>query len=233
MFANLKPVLLFFVAMVLLLPLRASDKADSSKKGQLAGKNVYTNPALSMTISLPGEWQFFDKDAQQRAGVAKEERQQDPACRGPFCRMEIDVALISLQPGQAPHGAIFLIAYKLPSEYLDRCRYPLKRFADAMTTDSLGGTEWIISGELTPIVLDKKAAYRLLVHKPVPGGESKGFGYVGESNGYAFLLIGTVPDILPDFPRQLQEALEHLQLHDERETKGQMVPIGPLPLHCR
>ncbi len=212
MFGNLKPVFLFSIAIVLLLPLQASDNTESSKRGQLVGKNVYTNPALSMSISLPGEWQFFDKDAQQRAGVAKEEPPQDPACRGPFCRMEIDVALISLQPGQAPRGAIFLTAFKLPSEYLDRHRYPLKKFAEAMTTNSLGGTEWIISGELTAIELDGKPAYRLLVHKPVPGGQGQGFGYVAESSGYAFLLIGTVPDILPDYPKQLQEALEHLKL---------------------
>jgi hypothetical protein len=212
MSGNRKAVLLFCAAIVLLLPLQASDNADSSKMGQLVGKNVYTNPALSMTISLPGEWQFFDKDAQQRLGVGKQEPPQDPACRGPFCRMEIDVALISLQQGQAPRGAIFLIAFKLPSEYLDRRRYPLKKFAEAMTTNSLGGTDWIISGELTPMELDKRPAYRLLVHKPVPGGQGKGFGYVAESNGYAFLLVGTVPDIVTDYPRQLQDALEAMKL---------------------
>jgi hypothetical protein len=85
-------------------------------------------------------------------------------------------------------------------------------FADAMTTGSLVGSDWIVSGELTGIQLDGKLAYRLLVHKPEPIGEGKGFGYVAESNGYVFLLIGTVPDIHPEYPKELQASLETMQL---------------------
>jgi hypothetical protein len=105
-----------------------------------------------------------------------------------------------------------MIAYKLLPEYLDRRRYPLKRFADAMATNSVGDSGWIGSGELTAIELDKKAAYRLLVHKPQLLGQGIGFGYVAESNGYVFLLVGCVPSLIHDYPKALQSAIESMRL---------------------
>ena len=188
----------------------AEDKSESpERKGSFSGDHTYRNPALGMTITLPGTWQFFEHQAQQAMGVAMEPSPSDEGCPGPFCKnLEVHVALIS----KSFNGAVFLDAYKLAPQYLDRRRYPLKRFADALTTGSVGGTDWIVSGELTPILLDEKPAYRLLVHKPEPIGEAKGFGYVSEANGYVFLLIGTVPDLHPEYPKELQASLEGMKL---------------------
>jgi len=199
----------------LTLALHGKDKVGTAeKKGNFTHENVYSNPALGMTIALPGAWQFFEKETQKRMGVGEkheEPSKPDPACKGPFCAgTEIDVALLSKElPSK---GAIFLIGYKVPKEFLDRRRYPLKMFAEAMANDSVEGGNWIISAPLAPCELDKKPAYRLLVHKPVPGGEGKGFGYVAESSGYVFLLVGTVPDIVSGYPEQLQSALENMKL---------------------
>jgi hypothetical protein len=205
--------LLFFCQTTWQLAFTADGKPDAAdKKGKFIGENTYNNPALSMTITLPGAWKFFEKDAQEKMGVRdKEEHKPNPDCHGPFCGgTEIDVALISAE--LAPRGAIFLIAYKLTPEFLDRRRYSLKRFADAMATNSIGDSGWIISGDLTATQLDKRPAYRLLVHKPVLGGEGQGFGYVAESNGYVFLLVGTVPNLLPGYAKDLQAALESMKL---------------------
>jgi hypothetical protein len=201
--------------------LHADDKPTAAdKKGKFISENVYTNPALGMTITLPGTWQFFEKEAQETLGIGEKapERKPNQDCRGPFCAgTDLDVAILSKEL----RGSIFLIAYKLSPEYLDRQRYPLKRFAEAMAKNSLGGTDWIMDGDLTLTELDTKPAYRLLVHKPLPlpVGQGRGFGYVGESNGYVFLLVGSVPDLHPDYPKDLQAALESMTLTSATASK--------------
>jgi hypothetical protein len=186
-----------------------TQSVSSEKKGTFVNDHTYTNPALGMTMVLPGTWQFFEQPAQEQLGVAKEASPPEAGCPGPFCKnLEIEVRLIS----KSLNGAVFLDGYKLSTQYLDRRRYPLKMFADAMTTGSVAGTDWIVSSELMPIQLDGKPAYRLLVHKPQPMGEAKGFGYVTEANGYVFLMIGTVPDLHPEYPKELQASLESMKL---------------------
>jgi len=87
------------------------------KKGSFAKDNTYSNPALGMTIALPGSWHFFERAAQEKLGVAKEPSPAEEGCPGPFCKnLEIEVALIS----NSLNGAVFLDAYKLTPQYLDR-----------------------------------------------------------------------------------------------------------------
>jgi hypothetical protein len=189
----------------------------SDLKGTIVGENIYNNPALGMTITLPGTWQFFTKDLQQQAGLKTEKATPEPDCRGALCGgPDIDIALISKsaisKSGSIPIGAIFLQAYKLSAPYLDRKRYPLILIAKGMARDSLNGSPWLISADLAYIQLGGKPAYRLLVHEPKPGGyENKGFGYVAESNGYVFLMIGTAAGIIPEIPPKLQAAIEGLK----------------------
>lgn len=124
-----------FVILVLFLSSASGLQADhkpaaTDKKGKFVSENAYSNPALGMNITLPGPWQFFEREAQKELGVTVEESSQDSGCPGPFCKnLEIDVALISKEA--ASRGAIFLTAYKLTTEFQDRRRYPLKRFAEA------------------------------------------------------------------------------------------------------
>lgn len=120
-----------FVILVLFLSSASGLQADhkpaaTDKKGKFVSENAYSNPALGMNITLPGPW----REAQKELGVTVEESSQDSGCPGPFCKnLEIDVALISKEA--ASRGAIFLTAYKLTTEFQDRRRYPLKRFAEA------------------------------------------------------------------------------------------------------
>jgi hypothetical protein len=198
--------------MTALLAWSTDTKTTEDTKGKFTSDNVYNNSALGMTIALPGAWRFAENKKQDQSGTDQASQATVNAdCRGPFCSgTQVDVQLISNE--LVPKGAIFLIAYKLSPEYLDRRRYPLKRFADAMATNSVGDSGWIISGELTAIELDKRPAYRLLVHKPQPIGQGIGFGYVAESNGYVFLLVGCVPNLIPDYPKALQSAIESMKL---------------------
>jgi hypothetical protein len=186
-------------------------------KGTMVGENIYTNPALGMTITLPGAWQPFTKDLQQQVGLKPDEAGPERACRGPLCgEPAINISVISKsavsESDSAPIGAIFLQAYKLSAPYLDRKRYPLIKFAEAMTKGNMEGSGWIISGDLTPMRLGERPAYRLLIHAPKPGGyEAKGFCYVTESNGYVFLILGSAVDVFPEIPPKLQAAMEGLK----------------------
>lgn len=198
---------------------QAHPKAPApEKKGHFLDERTYSNPALGMTITLPGAWEFYDQKERQELGVPEKESAVDPGCRGPLCGDgDIDVGLISkFGPKDAPKGAMFLTAFKLTQKYLDRTRYPLRKFAEAMTKNSLAGTDWELSGDLTALELDGKPAYRLLVHRSLIGGhETQGLSYVGESNGYVFLLIATVSDLNPGYPKELQSAMEHMKLESK------------------
>jgi hypothetical protein len=186
-------------------------------KGTMVGENIYTNQALGMTITLPGAWQPFTKDLQQQAGLKTEKAGPEPGCRGPLCgEPAINISIISKsvvsKSDSVPIGVIFLQAFKLSAPYLDRKRYPLIKFAESMTKGSMNGSGWLISSNLAAMQLGGRPAYRLLVHAPKPGGyEAKGFGYVAESNGYVFLMLGTAVDIFPEIPPKLQAAMEELK----------------------
>jgi hypothetical protein len=172
---------LFLVLAVCATYVIAAQVRQPEKGADTVDGGTYKNPELGISIVLPGRW-----------GVMRSERNPTdsntpvPGCDGPLCgHAQIIVSLDSLsETGQN----ISMVAYRLSPPYLDRKRYPLKRFAEVMTKDSLGGSNWIPNGDLTSITLGGKPAYRLLLHQRV--SSKIGFGYVAESNGYMFLLIG-------------------------------------------
>jgi hypothetical protein len=183
-------------------------KEMPENKGSISDGNIYHNPALSMTITLPGEWHFFDRTMYSSAETKQKEKEMleraRATCKGALCEsVEIDVAL------QSPSGppslyAIFLNAHKLSAEYQNRERHPLKGFAEAMSLNSLGDN-WVPEGNLTEIQLGGRPAYRLLIH-PKRTTTAKGFIYVADSNGQVFMLLGTALRK----PEELQSALEKI-----------------------
>jgi len=57
-----------------------------NKRGSIIDGNTYNNPALAMTIKLPGTWHFLEKPVS--------EQPNDPSCQGPLCGTpEVNVAL--------------------------------------------------------------------------------------------------------------------------------------------
>lgn len=193
--------------------------AAPDTKGSLTGANLYTNAALDMTLQLSGEWQFMDEktkrmaegpldenDAEDDAARQEREARRKAACTGPLCGTpDINVALISQPKGPIAVSSFFIAGFKLASEYLDRQRYPLERFAEIMMPHSLADTALEQADKLTAVQLGGRPAYRLLVREP---GEQtpKEVGYVVESNGYMLLLVGSAipPSDLP----KLQTAIE-------------------------
>jgi hypothetical protein len=203
------PVRLFCVTfMCVSLMLRATDdnQAGLDKKGSIAG-NTYNNPALGITISLPGSWQLIGTATQPGTESQSKKPRQDTGCRGPLCgKPEIDVAL-EARSGSEPVYAIFLGGYKLSAEYQNRRRYPLKMLAESMAPGSMSGTGWAPAGGLTLIQLDGRPAYRLTA-RDMNTRAKKGFAYVSESNGYVFMLVGTAFSN----PQDLQSAIENMKI---------------------
>ena len=181
-------------------------KSSPPKEGRFLDENTYNNPALEMTLKLPGAWEFFTQQAKKDIGLDEKET-VDPSCTGPLCRSDINVSVITKAEPVAT-ASIFLTAYRLEPKYLDRNRYPLRVFAQSMLTGSVGGSGWTPDGDMTPLQLDGRPAYRLLVKQL----SSRGCGYVAESNGYVFLIIGVAPRTIPWKFGQIQEALEKMKL---------------------
>ncbi|MGZ4830472.1 MAG: hypothetical protein ACXV78_12615 [Candidatus Angelobacter sp.] len=189
-------------------------------QGTLTHENTYSNSALGMTIALPRKWQIVDEATRRVIGGGSTSATQDQNCDGPLCDLQIDVSLIT-KPGQAPVDYISLSAYKVPQRYLDRERYPLKAFAKGMTVDSASGSGWIIDGDLTPIQIDGRPAYRLLAHISDRMVKKKGCMYVGEVNGYVFMLVGTTSYMVnADSSQKLQTALENMKLQVEQRPEA-------------
>lgn len=180
--------------------------------GTLAHESAYSNSVLGMTITLPRKWQIVDDDMRKVIGGGSSSETQDQNCDGALCDLQIKVSLIT-KPGQTPVDYISLNAYKVPPRYLDRERYPLKAFAKRLTIDSAPGSGWIIDGDLLPIQIDEKPAYRLLAHISESIVKKKGFMYVGEANGYVFVLIGTTSYMTnAETSPKLQAAIENMKL---------------------
>lgn len=166
-------------------------------QGRMVSESIYENLALGLTITLPGSWHLPPHSATLSA--------PDPSCTGPLCgNPEINVAIES-KPESDSHYKVFLAGYRLPAQYLNRNRYPLKWFAGIMMADSLGSDLAPIEKQ-TAIQLDGRPAYRLLAARP---GETtaRALGYVSESNGYVFLLVGAAPMS----PQTLLSAIEALK----------------------
>ena len=156
----------------------SDETPTSAKRGSIVGGNTYSNPALGLQISLPGKWHFMPP-------VPRPE--STSGCRGPLCgNPEIEA---TLEPDSDPTQKLGLIAYKLSSRYLNRERYPLKKFAELMTLNSLGGSNWVSLGGLDLVQFGGRPTYRLLV-RDQNISTKKGFAYVSESNGYIYLIVG-------------------------------------------
>ena len=184
----------------LLVPLVYPQDNPSPKvlRGSIARGNTYENPALGMKIALPGSLGLQPGEGRKPAPHSD--------CRGPLCgNPEIDVT-IATTPGSIPAYRIFLAGYKLRPPYLDRKHYPLEKLAGVMMTGSLGGSGLVPIGTQTEVRLGGKQGYRLLVGRP---GENvtRAFGYVSESNGYIFLLVGSALE-----PTTLESAIEAMTL---------------------
>ncbi|MFZ0310644.1 MAG: hypothetical protein WCA76_04890 [Candidatus Sulfotelmatobacter sp.] len=191
-------LLIVMVAVTQLRPL-AQDASVEDKRGTLEDGSVYRNSTLGITVKLPGGWQLREKGVAHGA--------HDSSCTGPLCGdADIDVALAP--KGSTSGRSLYLGAWKLSAEYKNRSRYPLKWFAQIMTSGSLGGSNWVPLGSLSAVQLDRRPAYRLLVAEPGEK-EAKGFGYVSESNGYVFLLVGSVGSSADE--SDLQNAVERLE----------------------
>jgi hypothetical protein len=187
-------------------------KQMPENKGSITRGNTYHNPALNMTLTLPGEWHFFDRTMYSLAESKQKEKEMlDRAratCKGALCGpVEIDVALQS-PSAPPPVYAIFLTAHKLSDEYQNREHHPLKEFAEIMSLGSLGDN-WVAEGNLTAIQFGGRPAYRLIVHHK-RNTTAKGFLYVADSNGQVFLLLGTALK----GPEELQLALEKISFAD-------------------
>ena len=182
------------VALVLLLTVYAaaivapqSKETPHNPAGSIEGGNKYVNPVLALRVTLPGKWRLMTPAKYAQNGPTAEPA-PDSGCRVPLCgKPDIDAALETVS---IPEQTLFLNAYKLQPEYLNRQRYPLSRFAEVMMQGSLAGSDWVPVGGMSQVQIAGRQAYRLLVHDPSKPRKN-GFGLVFESNGYVCLLVGT------------------------------------------
>src|SRR5215471_21685894 len=78
--------------------------------------HTYTNRALGMTINLPGEWGMLDMTS---------ETPNDPSCTGPLCGPPDIYAVLQTRPTTDAPYRLYVSAWKLAAQYLNRNRYPL------------------------------------------------------------------------------------------------------------
>jgi hypothetical protein len=187
--------------MVFSLSLASFSQQDEHRiadlRGSISGGNVYTNPALGMTINLPGDWHLLEITS---------ETPSDPGCTGPLCGAPDVNAVLESKPESNPRYRLYLSGWKLSAQYLDRKHYPLKWFAGIMLEGSLG--DGLIPLEKTTAIgIDGKPAFRLLAAKR---GEAtpRILGYVAEGKGYVFLAVCAVPTN----PGLMQSAIEAMKL---------------------
>lgn len=205
-------LLLLFLP-VLPAPMQAQEgdaKASTEKRGTILEGHVYSSPPLGMTITLSGTWEFFEQDKystpEQRERLKKEIERARATCQGPLCgEADINASLQWTVQGRPVHG-VFVTAFKLSPEYQNRERHPLVWFARTMLA-STTNSGWVSESELTPIRLDGKPAYRLIMHN-AKTPTAKGLAFVGDSNGFVFMLVATA---LRDAD-QLQTELEGMKL---------------------
>ncbi len=192
-------VLVTVCCLSLTFPSGAQEKQRSlDLRGSISAQNSYTNPALGLTINLPGQWQMLEM---------KTETPYDPSCTGPLCGSPGINAVLESKLAGNPSYKLYLSGWKLSAEYLNRRQYPLSWFAKIMMEGSLGGSGLIPLGEQTAIQLSGKPAYRLLAARR---GDTtpRILGYVSEARGYVFLLVGAAPAT----PQVLQSAIEALKI---------------------
>ena len=173
-----------FACACLTLWVPISTVAQTSAPSSITEHHTYVIPTLGIRIGLPGEWHFTQQSSPSSSSAAQ---QQDPNCHGPLCgKPELDEAL----ERDSRMQWVFLAGYKLGPEYLNRQRYPLQKFAEAMMQGSLGGSTWVVVGSMVEMKIAGQPAYRLLVQDPAKA-QKKGFGFVFEAKGYMCLVVGT------------------------------------------
>jgi hypothetical protein len=180
-----------------------SKQPSADLRGSITADNVYDNPALGLSITLPGSWVML-------AEKSSDSNTDRSGCNGPLCgNPEIDVQ-IQTKPGSDTGYKLFLAGYKLSTVYLNRNKYPLKWFAGIMLAGSLGSDLAPVEKQAL-ITLDGRPAYRLLAARP---GETTArvIGYVSEADGYVFLLVGATPTN----PQTLQSAIEGLKFESAK-----------------
>lgn len=192
------------VCLLFALPAQAQRPASTVDQGTIDGGQKYRNSKLGMVILLPGTWDILGKAT--TAGPASSSMSKSADCRGPLCEHpSINVAMLSRSEAHRDCW-IFLVAYKLTSEYDDARKHSLKDFANVMIVRSLGKL-WVPDSGLTPLRLGGRAALRLATHsRNMP--TAKAFMYVSKSNGYVFMLIATSTSSTED----LRPAVENMQL---------------------
>src|SRR5947209_15825405 len=145
----MKNLTLSVLVIALAVATAAQSKHNSYPRvGRIDGLNTYINPILGLRITVPGKWRLMvpNKYAQYATYA---QPPPDASCRGPLCgKPEIDEAL---ETDSLPVQTLFLIGYRLQPEYLNRQRYPLSRFAEAMMQGSLAGSEWVPMGGMSQI----------------------------------------------------------------------------------
>lgn len=169
------PAFLATWCLLVIAPSLAQNKQPTADlRGSISGQNTYSNPALGMTINLPGQWQESEEQT---------ETPHDPNCTGPLCGSPDINAALETKAGGNPSYKLYLSGWKLAPEYMNRSRYPLKWFAKIMMEGSLGGSGLVPFGEQTAIQFSRKPAYRLLAARP-GDASPRILGYVSEAHGY-------------------------------------------------
>jgi hypothetical protein len=176
-------------------PARTVVASSSEIIGSLTGGNLYTNPALGISLHLTGEWEFMDNPTLRMAeGLPAEEAtktQPKSQCTTPVCgEPEINVGLSTELNPTIGASSVFVTGFKLAPQYLDRKQYPVRMFAEIMLPHSGGQSA---QDSLTDIQLGGRPACRLLVRQPGEEGPRE-VGYVVESNGYMVLLVGSTSE---------------------------------------
>lgn len=170
-------------------------------RGTISEQNVYANPALGMTINLPGEWRLLDETS---------ETPNDPSCTGPLCGAPNINVVLESKPGSDSGYRLYLSGWKLSTQYLNRSRYPLEWFAGIMLEGSMGH-DLVPLEKHKALQLDGRPAFRLLMVDR--GGRTpKVIGYVSEVRGYVLLLVCATP-IKPEV---MQSAIEGMKLQKSR-----------------
>lgn len=185
-------------------------KATTEKGGTILEGHVYSNPLLGMIITLSGSWEFFEQDKystpEQKERLKRDMDRAKATCQGPLCgEADIKDSLQWTVEGRPVRG-VFVTAFKLSPEYQNRKRHPLVWFARTMLASSTNAG-WVSESELTPVRLDGKPAYRLVMHN-ARTPTAKGFAYVADSNGFVFMLVATALS----GAEQLQAEMEGMKL---------------------
>jgi hypothetical protein len=187
--------------------------SPEANRGAIQNDHIYTSPALGITMTLPGSWEFMEVDAysspDQKAREKAEEERIRAHCSGPLCGDADVKEALQYKVSGIPVYSVFVLGYKLSAEFQNRQRHPLFDFAQIMTK-STTSNGWVIDQNLTPMRLSGHHAYQLLMHNATfPHG--KGFIYVADSNGFVFMLVATAMQRSDE----LQSAVENMKLVPE------------------